>query len=46
MGHEHPSNMPNFLKKVTRVKEVQMIGTEGVLTGGLDKLVNDLEGEV
>ncbi|KAH8075998.1 S-adenosyl-L-methionine-dependent methyltransferase [Cristinia sonorae] len=45
MNHEHPAKMPVVLKKVTGLAEVKMIGTEGVLAGGLDKLVNSLEGD-
>ena len=45
MNHEHPSNMPTFLKEVTGVSEVKMVGTQGVLAGGLDVLVNNLEND-
>ena len=35
-----------MLRRVTGAAEVKMVGAEGVLTGGLDKVVNELEGEV
>ena len=37
--------MPTFLKEVTGVSEVKMVGTQGVLAGGLDALVNKLEND-
>jgi len=43
--HELPANMPVMLKRVTGVDAVKMVGVEGVLAGGLDKLVNDLVGD-
>ncbi|KAI0674170.1 S-adenosyl-L-methionine-dependent methyltransferase [Trametes maxima] len=45
MNHEVPANMPIILKRVTGEEEVKMVGTEGVLAGGLDSLVNNLQGE-
>ena len=45
MNHEYPSNMPTFLKEVTGVSDVKMVGTQGVLAGGLDALVNKLEND-
>ncbi|TCD64031.1 hypothetical protein EIP91_004665 [Steccherinum ochraceum] len=45
MNHELPINMPLLLKKATGLEEVQMVGVEGILAGGLDRLVNDLEGD-
>ena len=46
MHHELPEEMPRMLRRVTGVAEVKMVGTEGVLAGGLDKVVNELQGEV
>ena len=37
--------MPTFLKEVTGVSDVKMVGTQGVLAGGLDALVNKLEND-
>ena len=37
--------MPTFLKEVTGVSEVKMVGTQGVLAGGLDALVDKLEND-
>ena len=37
--------MPVILKRVTGEENVKMVGTEGLLAGGLDKLVNELQGE-
>ena len=45
MNHEHPAKMPELLRRITGEQEVKMVGTEGVLAGGLDKLVNELEGD-
>ncbi|KAH9896716.1 hypothetical protein C8Q73DRAFT_421550 [Cubamyces lactineus] len=45
MNHELPANMPVILKRVTGEENVKMVGTEGLLAGGLDKLVNELQGE-
>lgn len=45
MNHELPANMPEILKRATGREKVQMLGTEGVLAGGLDKLVNELQRE-
>ncbi|KAF7794018.1 hypothetical protein EIP86_005146 [Pleurotus ostreatoroseus] len=45
MNHEHPANMPVVLRKVTGESDVKMVGTEGLLAGGLDKAVNELEGD-
>ena len=45
MNHELPENMPKILQKVTGVQSVKMVGTEGILAGGLDKLVNNLAGD-
>ena len=47
MNHELPAEMPKILSRVTGRGEtdVVMVGTEGVLAGGLDKLVNELQGE-
>lgn len=45
MHHESPANMPLMLKRLTGEEDVRMIGTEGVLAGGLDKLVNELHGD-
>ena len=47
MHHELPANMPRMLARVTErpKEEVHMVGTEGVLTVGLDKLVNEMQGE-
>ncbi|KAI0032913.1 S-adenosyl-L-methionine-dependent methyltransferase [Vararia minispora EC-137] len=45
--HEHPADMRIVLERATGVpaSEVHMIGTEGVLAGGLDKLINDLHND-
>lgn len=45
MNHEHPANMPSILRRVTGVDAVKMVGVEGVLAGGFDKMVNDLQGD-
>lgn len=45
MHHEIPANMPLMLKHITGEENVQMVGAEGVLAGGLDKLVTELQGE-
>lgn len=45
MHHEIPANMPLMLKRLTGEEDVQMVGAEGVLAGGLDKLVNELQDE-
>ena len=45
MNHELPANMPVILKRVTGEESVKMVGTEGLLAGGLDKLVNELQGD-
>ncbi|KAI0349776.1 S-adenosyl-L-methionine-dependent methyltransferase [Trametes cingulata] len=45
MNHEVPANMPVILKRVTGEEDVKMVGTEGLLAGNLDKLVNELQGE-
>ncbi|KAJ3519061.1 hypothetical protein NM688_g9358 [Phlebia brevispora] len=45
MNHEHPANMPAILRRVTGEHKIKMVGVEGVLAGGLDKLVNELEEE-
>ncbi|KAI0777550.1 S-adenosyl-L-methionine-dependent methyltransferase [Trametes elegans] len=45
MHHELPSEMPLVLKRVTGEDDVRMVGAEGLLAGGLDRLVNDLQGE-
>lgn len=45
MNHELPANMPEILRRATGREEGRMLGTEGVLAGGLDKLVNELQGE-
>ncbi|KAI0325792.1 S-adenosyl-L-methionine-dependent methyltransferase [Cubamyces sp. BRFM 1775] len=45
MNHELPANMPGILKRITGEENVKMVGTEGLLAGGLDKLVNELQGE-
>ena len=37
--------MPEMLHKVTGELPLQMVGIEGLLAGGLDKLVNELEGD-
>ncbi|TBU55102.1 hypothetical protein BD310DRAFT_979866 [Dichomitus squalens] len=34
-----------YVKLAPGVEDVEMVGTEGLLAGGLDKLVNELEGE-
>ncbi|RPD79269.1 S-adenosyl-L-methionine-dependent methyltransferase [Lentinus tigrinus ALCF2SS1-7] len=45
MHHETPAEMPRILQRLTGVpaQSVKMIGTEGLLAGGLDKLVNELQ---
>ena len=45
MNHEHPANMPKMLHKVTGELPLHLVGTESLLAGGLDKLVNELEGD-
>ena len=45
MHHELPENMPGILREATGVEDVEMVGTEGLLAGGLDKMVNELEGD-
>ena len=45
MNHEHPADMPGILRRVTGSEDVRMVGTEGVLAGGLDKMVNELQGD-
>lgn len=45
MHHESPANMPVLLRKLTGREQVTMVGLEGVLAGGLDRLVNELHGE-
>ncbi|KAI0367250.1 S-adenosyl-L-methionine-dependent methyltransferase [Pilatotrama ljubarskyi] len=45
MNHEMPANMPLMLKRITGEEHVKMVGAEGLLAGGLDKLVNELQGE-
>ena len=47
MHHEVPVEMPQILQRLTGVPEesVKMVGTEGLLAGGLDKMVNELQGD-
>lgn len=45
MNHEHPANMPGILRRITGQESVRMVGAEGVLSGGLDRLVNELQGD-
>ncbi|CAL1709345.1 unnamed protein product [Somion occarium] len=45
MNHEHPSQMPMILRRLTGVQTVKMVGVEGLLAGNLDRLVNDLQGK-
>ncbi|KAI0646168.1 S-adenosyl-L-methionine-dependent methyltransferase [Trametes meyenii] len=45
MNHEMPANMPLVLRRVTGEAEVIMVGTEGILAGDLDHLVNNLQGK-
>ncbi len=47
MHHELPAEMPRILQRVTGVRgeNVEMLGTEGLLAGGLDKAVNELQGD-
>ena len=45
MHHELPEAMPGLLRAATGGAEVRMVGAEGVLAGGLDKLVNEMQGE-
>ncbi len=45
MHHEMPTEMPVMLKRITGEDDVRMVGAEGVLAGGPDKLVNELQGE-
>ncbi|OJT11508.1 hypothetical protein TRAPUB_11980 [Trametes pubescens] len=45
MHHEMPTEMPVMLKRITGEDDVRMVGAEGVLAGGPDKLVNEMQGE-
>ncbi|KAI0635021.1 S-adenosyl-L-methionine-dependent methyltransferase [Trametes polyzona] len=45
MNHEHPAEMPLMLKRITNEDDVTMVGTEGLLAGGIDKLVTELQGD-
>ena len=47
MHHELPAEMPKILQRLTEVPKgsVNMVGTEGLLAGGLDKVVNELQGD-
>ncbi|TFK86400.1 S-adenosyl-L-methionine-dependent methyltransferase [Polyporus arcularius HHB13444] len=47
MHHELPAEMPRILQRVTGVRgeNVEMLGTEGLLVGGLCKAVNELQGD-
>ena len=47
MHHELPAQMPLMLQRVLGVRreDVKMVGTEGLLAGGLDREVNELQGE-
>lgn len=43
--YEVPENMPGILREATGMEDVEMVGAEGVLAGGLDRMVNELEGQ-
>ena len=43
--YELPDRMPEILRDATGVEDVEMVGAEGLLSGGLDRMVNELQGE-
>ena len=43
--YELPERMPKILRDATGVEDVEMVGAEGLLSGGLDRMVNELQGE-
>ncbi|PIL27383.1 transporter [Ganoderma sinense ZZ0214-1] len=43
--YELPERMPGILRDATGIEDVEMVGAEGLLAGGLDKMVNESEGE-
>ncbi len=45
MHYELPEKMPEILRDATGVEDVEMVGAEGLLAWGLDRMVNRLQGE-
>ena len=43
--YELPDRMPEILRDATGVEDVEMVGAEGLLSGGLDRMVHELQGE-